>query len=50
LQNPNRKLLCITRHYATSGVYYREGGERAEIGRTLELTKKGEVADIFGVV
>ncbi|AGK61352.1 hypothetical protein Asulf_01361 [Archaeoglobus sulfaticallidus PM70-1] len=42
----NLEKISDVRHYATSGVYYREGGVRAEIERTLELTGKGSVLDV----
>ena len=38
------------KHYATSGVYYREGGERAELDMVLENTKKGDVLDVIAGV
>jgi hypothetical protein len=41
----NLEKISDVWHYATSGVYYREGGVRAGIDRTLELTKKGSVLD-----
>lgn len=35
------------KHYATAGVYYREGGERAELDLVLENTKRGDVLDVI---
>ena len=42
-----RALERITsvEHYATSGVYYREGV--AKIEKTLKLTRKGSILDII---
>jgi|Deesub1362A_J573_1020465.scaffolds.fasta_scaffold03670_7 hypothetical protein len=42
----NLEKISGVRHYATSGVYYREGGVRVGIDRTSELTKKGSVLDV----
>ncbi len=42
----NLEKISNVKHYSTSGVYYREDGVRAEIARTLELTKKGSVLDV----
>ncbi|MHA1581051.1 MAG: hypothetical protein ACTSYM_00890 [Candidatus Baldrarchaeia archaeon] len=39
--------ISKVKHYATAGVYYRKGGERAKLNVVLKNTKKGAVLDVI---
>ncbi|AEA46878.1 hypothetical protein [Archaeoglobus veneficus] len=41
------RILSSVKHYASAGVYYREGGERSKLEEVLNVTKKGEVIDLI---
>lgn len=41
------KLLPSVKHYASSSVYFRYGGERSRLDEVLKATKKGYVKDII---
>jgi len=40
------RMLDSVRHYASAGVYYREGGEKSKLDEVLKVTKKGRVIDL----
>lgn len=40
------RLLPSVKHYASSSVYFRSGGERSKLNEVLKATKKGDVVDI----
>lgn len=44
-RNLERELESV-KHYASSSVYFREGGERSELNEVLRATKKGSVENI----
>ncbi|RLI80573.1 hypothetical protein DRP05_00010 [Archaeoglobales archaeon] len=45
-KNLERELPSV-KHYASSSIYFRDGGERSSLDEVINNTKKGDVMDII---